>query len=116
MHAARRLVLPFAVIAGLALPASALAAYGAIAVNQSTGAWGISHDAPARWYAERQALRACRGECVVMVWARNRCAAVVVGSTGFVAGMGSTRRGADRTARRRAHDKHARELAWTCSG
>jgi Domain of unknown function (DUF4189) len=100
----------------LAIPAVASAAYGAIAVNQSTGAWGASYHAPAKWYAERQALRKCAGECDVMVWVRNRCAAVVIGRTKFVAGMAGTKRAAIRVARRRAHDHKARLLAWVCSG
>jgi hypothetical protein len=51
-----------------------------------------------------------------MVWVRNRCAAVVLTSTRFYAGIGSTRRRAVHDARRRAHSPHARRLAWTCSG
>lgn len=37
----------------LAAPAIASAAYGAIAVNPSTGQWGLSYRAPAKWYAKR---------------------------------------------------------------
>jgi hypothetical protein len=94
----------------------ASAAFGAIAVNRSTGAWGIAYRAPAKWYAERQALRKWRGECSVMVWVRNRCAAVVEHRTAFVAGMGSTKAAAIRTACGRARDRHAPMIAWVCSG
>lgn len=115
-----RLRLPVALAAAftltLAAPAIASAAYGAIAVNPSTGQWGLSYRAPAKWYAERQALRKCAGKCTVMVWVYDQCGAVVIGRTRFVAGSGASKNGAIRVARRRAHDRRARMLAWVCSG
>jgi hypothetical protein len=105
-----------ALVLSVAAPAAAQAAYGAIAVNRSTAAWGVSYREPAKWYAERQALRKCAGECRVMVWVRNRCAAVVVGRTAFVAGMGDSKQAAIRSAHHRAGDGKAHVLAWTCSG
>jgi hypothetical protein len=114
----RRRILAAAITGVLMLvaPAVANAAYGAIAVNSNTGTWGVAYRAPARWYAERQALRKCAGECSVIVWVRNRCAAVVVGRTGFVAGTSDSKGTAIAVARRRAHDQQARLLAWVCSG
>jgi hypothetical protein len=100
----------------LAAPAAAFALYGAIAINPKTAGWGVAYNAPAKWYAKRQALRKCRGFCRVAVWVRNQCAAVVVGPLRYVAGVGPTKRLAIRHARHRSHHPRAPVLAWVCSG
>ena len=118
MRAPRRLALIVAVAGTLSLaaPAVAAAAYGAIAIDRATGAWGISYNRTSLSNAKHGALVHCRGNCRVMVWVRNHCAAVVQSPTAFVAGIGSTRSRAIHDARRRAHDSFARRVAWTCSG
>jgi hypothetical protein len=118
MLSARRVARSLALVTALslAIPALAIAAYGAIAVDPHTGAWGLSYSAPAKWYAERQAVRKCAGECNVMVWVRNRCAAVVRSHTTYVAGIGATKKAAIKKARKRAHDRRAPMVAWVCSG
>jgi hypothetical protein len=116
MLAPRRLAAIAVAVAAFAAPAAAQAAYGAIAVNRHDAAWGVSYNQPSLGAAKRVARRHCRGGCRIMVWVRNRCAAVVTTRTSFYAGIGSTRSRAVRDARRRAHDHYARRLAWTCSG
>ena len=100
----------------LAAPAVASAAYGAIAINRATAAWGVAYRAPAKWYAKRQALRKCPGNCRVILWVYDQCGAVVETPTKFVSGAGPGKLAAIRDARRRAHDHHARFIAWVCSG
>lgn len=120
MRISIRLVVVAATIAALSLPlaapAAADAAYGAIAVNRKTGAYGVSFSYGTLRAARRRALAECRGNCRVIVWVRNRCAAVVETPTRYVAGVGSTKRRAARNARRRANNRTARRVAWTCSG
>jgi uncharacterized protein DUF4189 len=100
----------------LALPAAALAAYGAIAINPTTGSWGVSVHAGTRGSAERRAKRECHGRCRVLLWVRNECAAAVETPTRFWGGWGPNRKAAITSARRHAHQRHAHLLAWTCSG
>ena len=105
-----------ALIFALAIPAVASAAYGAIAINRSTAAWGVSYRAPAESSAKRQALRKCPGNCRIILWVYNQCGAVVETPTQFVSGAAPSKLAAIRDARRRAHDQRARFIAWVCSG
>ncbi len=50
--------------------------YGAIAINQQTGATGYSYDYSSRYAAERTALNHCKGNCRIAVYFRNTCASV----------------------------------------
>jgi hypothetical protein len=100
----------------LAVPASALAFYGAIAVNPQTEAFGGSYNQPTRRAAERTALRKCRGECHTLLWVRNYCAAAVVTRKGFWGGFGPTHNAAIRAARRHAHAPKAKFVTWICTG
>jgi hypothetical protein len=103
-------------VLALAAPAMAYAAYGAIAVNPSTGAWGVYYAAPTKAYAESRAKGKCPGACKIAVWVRDGCGAVVVTPSRYVAGLGVSKSAAVSDARRRAHDGRARVLAWVCSG
>jgi hypothetical protein len=109
-------MLALALVLVLAVPAAAFADYAAIAINRHTGGWGVSYDAPAKWRAKVLAVRHCRGECRVIVWVRDGCAAVVVGPLRYVSGIGVSKRRAIAAARRHAHHPRAPVLAWTCSG
>ena len=100
----------------LAVPTVAHAAYGAIAINPRTGAYGVSFDFATLGAAKRRAQRECAGNCRILVWVRNGCAAVVETPTRYVPGVGRTRRRAVLNARRRARAPRARRVAWTCSG
>lgn len=117
LRAVRRTLLSLIVVtAMLAVPASALAFYGSIAINPQTEAFGGSYKWPSRPAAERAALRHCRGSCKTLLWVRNYCAAAVVNRKGFWGGFGATHLAAIRAARRHAHDPHAKFLTWVCSG
>ena len=81
----RRVLLLLALI-----PAAAFAQpreyYGAIAYSPRTGAHGWANDHPARPNAEKAALANCRKfakDCQVLVWFKNACGAVAVGSKGY---------------------------------
>lgn len=105
-----------AVAAPAAAPAAANAAYGAIAVNPSSGGWGISHSYNTRYGAQRRALNECPGSCRVLVWTKRRCGAVIQTRSRFIGGTGSTRSRAIRNARARSGYVSSRVVAWECSG
>jgi hypothetical protein len=100
----------------LAVPASALAFYGSIAVNPQTEAFGGSYNQPTKKAAERTALKHCPGTCRTLLWVRDFCAAAVVTRKGFWGGFGSTHNAAIRAARKHAHNPQAKFLTWVCSG
>jgi len=100
----------------LAVPASALAFYGSIAVNPQTEAYGGSYKQPTKKAAERAALRHCPGTCRTLLWVSDYCAAAVVDRKGFWGGFGATHNAAIRAARKHAHNSHAKFLTWVCSG
>jgi hypothetical protein len=104
------------VTAMLAVPASALAFYGSIAVNPQTEAYGGSYSQPTKRAAELAALNHCRGTCKTLLWVRDYCAAAVVTRKGFWGGFGATHIAAIRAARKHAHNPHAKFLTWVCSG
>jgi hypothetical protein len=116
----RALVLAVIAAAALALAVPALAAadWGAIAVSPQTGKVGVSYDYPTAHRAKKRALSQChqRG-CRVAVWVSDQYAALVLKRDGvFVAGVGLTKDLAFRKARERAHESHAKRVAWVYSG
>jgi hypothetical protein len=113
----RRTLLSLVVLmAVLAVPASALAAYAAIAVNPKTLAFGDSSHQPTQRAAERAALRKCRGDCFIKAGVSNYCAAVVVTGKTFWSGFGANHEAAIRAARHRAGAPSAKLITWVCSG
>jgi uncharacterized protein DUF4189 len=113
----RRTLLSLVVLmAVLAAPASALAAYAAIAVNPKTQAYGDSSHQPTQRAAEQAALRNCRGNCYIKAGASNYCAAVVVTGKDFWSGFGPNHEAAIRAARRHARAPNAKLITWVCSG
>ncbi len=112
----RTLVALLPITSSLILPAAALARYGAIAIDPASGSWGISYHAPTRADAERTAKRECPGQCRVLLWVRRECGAAVETQAAYWAGVGRSHNAAIRDARRRAHDRHAKFIVWTCSG
>ncbi len=89
--------------------------YAAIAIDTTNGSWGTSVRALRRRAAEREAQRRCPGACRVLVWVRRQCAAAVETSAAYWGGFGPTYEAALRNARRRARDRKAQFVAWTCS-
>ena len=104
---------------GLAAPAFAAADWGAIAVSPRTGKVGVSYDYSTANRAKRRALHECHQlGCRVAVWVRNQYAALVLKRSNgvFVAGVGLTKHLAFAKARHRAHEPHAKKIAWVYSG
>ena len=60
--------------------------HAAIAHSRRTGATGQSANYATREGAERRALNECRaGDCVIVAWAQNACAALAEGRDGEIA-------------------------------
>ena len=97
-------------------PAIASAAFGAIAINPKNGDVGLSVNEKTQRDAKHRAEKDCFGNCVIAVWVRNGCAAVVETRTRYIAGLGGTKKKALKDARRRAHNPDAHRVAWVCSG
>jgi len=113
----RKALLITAVVALLtaAVPASASAAFGAIAINPKTGDVGLSINKPRKSVAKKRANKDCNGKCKIVVWVRNGCAAVVATDRKYIPGVGRTKKEALRHAHRRA-DRPSKKVAWICSG
>ena len=109
------LVLGLVAILALAAPAAAKADYGAIAVNPSTGASGVSFNYRKKGPALRRAHRECPSRCRIAIWVRNQCGALVVNRVRYVPATGRSKKRAIRNAHRRAPGRD-RLVAWTCSG
>jgi hypothetical protein len=120
MQRTRVLVVAAIAATALALAAPALAAadWGAIAVNPKTGKVGVSYDYPTAHRAKQRALSQChQRSCRVAVWVSDQYAALVLKRDGvFVAGVGLTKDQAFAKARERAHESHAKRVAWVYSG
>jgi hypothetical protein len=104
---------------GLAAPAFAAADWGAIAVSPRTGKVGVSYDYSSAKRAKRRALHECHQlGCRVAVWVKNQWAALVLKRNNgvFVAGVGLTKHLAFAKARQRAHEPHAKKIAYVFSG
>jgi serine/threonine-protein kinase len=93
--------------------------YAAIAFNKQTGAYGYGYEFETRAEAEEEALDNCEGHCQIVVWVRNSCAALAVGSRlGYGIGYHASRAGAEAIAMKncRAYDGYCAVKVWTCSG
>ena len=114
----RSLCVPLASIALLlALPVAAQAYWGAIAVDQGTGATGVSYGYRTAAEAKHRAIHECAGSCRVAARVYNGYAALVLKRDGtFVAGVGQTKNRAYTRAHQRAHERSARRIAWVFSG
>ncbi len=90
-------------VAFLAYSAGACGAdyYGAIAYSPSNGARGWSYDYATRGAAEQRAQSECAQHgsgCKVILWFRNACGALAIGSNGYGSGWGSDEGLADQWA------------------
>jgi hypothetical protein len=101
----------------------AAAAYAAIAFSPSDGSHGRSHGFGNRAQAERAAMNFCRnaggGNCRIVNWSQNSCAALAVGrNNGWGAFGGASRAVAERRALANCNEQTSgcQIRAWTCSG
>jgi hypothetical protein len=118
MRAVRRLaVVTVSLGLLLAVPAAAQAAWGAIAIDPTTGKVGYSHQQPSAVASKKKALHECgESHCKVAVWVFNGYGAVVKKKNGlYIAGIDRTKNLAFRDARERAHES-APAVAWIFSG
>ena len=93
--------------------------FAAIAFNKRTGAVGYSNAYDSRSGAEARALMECGRGCQIIVWVRNSCAALAVGSRlGYGWGMDADRDSAKDIAMQncRVRTNSCTIRAWTCSG
>ena len=98
----------------LALPAAALAVFGAIAVNPNDGVWGKSWNYPTKTGAENRALNECRSApgggsaCRGVIWVSNECGAVYENAsrTKFYYGFAHTKEAAKNKVQERWPDAH----------
>lgn len=93
----RRVVLILAFMPAVVL-AQAKEYYGAIAYSLGTGAHGWANDHPSRPAAEKAALANCRKfakDCKAVVWFKNACGAIAVGSKGYGWGWGEKQAAAE---------------------
>ena len=102
----------------LAVPAAAQAAWGAIAIDPTTGRVGYARHEDTAAKAQREARHECgASHCKAAVWVRNGYGAVVRKKNGtYVAGLGRSKAQAFRNARKRANETAARSVAWVFSG
>ncbi|MFS8048581.1 DUF4189 domain-containing protein [Rhizobium sp. BR 314] len=105
----------------MAATVASAAEFGALAYSRSTGSYGSSHNYSTRADAEDEALSNCSSyadDCRIVVYFRNACGALAVGSRrGFGYGW-SARRGEARytaLANCRENDRGCRIVNWTCS-
>ena len=102
---------------GLAFPSAALAAYGAIAVDAKTGAYGLSFSYNTVGAAKKRARNECgKPGCRVLCQIGNGWCAVVETPTAYYGGFGRTRNLAFRDARQAAHNNRATRVASVFSG
>lgn len=107
-----------ALVLMLAVPAAAEAAWGAIAIDPTTGHVGFAHRQPNANKAQTVARNDCgTPHCKAAVWVFNGYGAVVLKHNGvFVSGIGNTKNAAFHNARVRAREQSARKIAWVFSG
>ena len=101
MRAGSLMVCTFVLLFAYSAAACAADFYGAIAYSPSDGARGWSFDYSSRAAAEQRAVSECsqhgRG-CKVILWFRNACGALAIGSNGYGSGWGTDESIADRYA------------------
>ena len=99
----------------LIVPASALAAFGAIAINPRTADFGVGYNYSNKHDAKQRAQRECPGRCRIAIWTLNLCGAVVKTDTKFYPAAARTKEKAYEAAERKAHGP-SKHVAWECSG
>jgi hypothetical protein len=107
---------------GLLLATNSLAYadnFGAIAYNQTTGAWGLATDHPSQEAAVGAAVSECSkygSGCVVVVRFANQCAAYARGSKGESGWQTSwLKRTAEFLAKARCKDRSCKVVASACT-
>jgi len=119
-----RLTISAALVAAslTAMPAVAAAAeFGAIAYSPNTGSYGYSHNYGSRVRAERVAMSNCRayaGDCRVITWFYNACAALAVGNRfgyGYGYAPGPKQAASIALSQCRLNDRGCRVVERVCS-
>jgi hypothetical protein len=96
-------------------PALADDMYGAIASDEQSH-WGYGYNFPTQAQAEADALRQCGTDsCVVRVWFKNACGAVVENNTTIGWGWGGSRSEAEAQALSVCGTGSCKVLTWACT-
>lgn len=91
-------------------------AYGAIAYERTTQAWGTSHAARNDREARIDALQRCADKrCEVRISIRNGCGALADGPKHPATASGATRDEAETKALRKCGGEACRIVAWACT-
>ena len=92
--------------------------YAAIAFSQDTGAEGYSNDYDSRGGAEQRAQQECGAGCEVVLWFRNACGALAVGSdNGYGTGWAASRGEAENIAMSNCNQNstNCSVTRWVCT-
>lgn len=91
------LLVVFAAIASMAVPASAQDRYGSTVFSKESGggyAWGMAWNYDSRSSARDRAIAGCRSRdgsnCREVGWFRNGCGALAISRNGYAAGSGGS--------------------------
>jgi hypothetical protein len=97
-------------------PGNAPIDYGSIAVNRGNGHTGGGFG-PTKGIAEKLARQNCGSGCVIALWVRNECGALIAVQPGqYAAGLGPTPPAAVQDALQRAGVQQAFVLTYVCAG
>ena len=110
------LVVVAASVICLAAPASARAAFAAIAYSENTGAYGYSYGYAHRGEAEQAALDSCNADdAQVVVWSENAWCALAVSDNGaYGYGYAGSEREAKRIALRECRNSGGSNVRIAC--
>ena len=89
--------------------------FGAIAISDSTGQWGLTYDYSSKASAEKEAVKQCgASDCAVEVWFKNSCGAVAKNGLEVAYGLGDSREEAEEAAID-ALAGAGKIVAWSCT-
>ncbi len=96
--------------------------YGSIAFSTSTRSYGYSYNYDNQQDAITRAMNECNsrtpsGDCIMLLWFRNACAALAIGDTGYGSAWAAERPAAEQSAIANcsAYSANCRIVQWVCT-